>query len=102
MFVKWKLNWSDSNYGTGPEQKIAELGGKANGIISSLDYKNGEILGTIIDLTDLSELGQWNVIKITEEEALDFAKSINIDLILENGTIISPLIPVNLHSNLGE
>lgn len=90
MFATWKLDWTDPNYGTGPEEAIVALGGEAQGIIAYPDVVGGTILGKINKLTDFSTLSLWQVTAITDNQALEFAIAKNPEIILQNGELILP------------
>lgn len=91
MYATWKLSWKDPKYGVGPEQEICNRGFSAVGIISDSDVISGTILGTVSDDADLSDLEEWNVRVLTNEEALEFAQSVNSDVTLdEEGNLVFP------------
>jgi hypothetical protein len=93
-YATWKLNFTDPNYGTGPEERIAELGlgaeaGWSNGEVS----EGGTILGYVTEPVDESELTTWEVTNISEAEALDFCLALNPDAyLLPDGKIGAPLV----------
>jgi hypothetical protein len=92
-YATWKLNFTDPNYGTGPEDKMAELGFNAEGgwVAGSVENE-GVILGYLSAPVDESQLTDWQVINITESEALDFCQAINPDAyLLPDGKITAPL-----------
>ena len=92
-YATWKLNFADPNYGTGPEDKIAELGFGAEGAWVSGQVENGgTILGYVTEPQDESELTAWEFTNITQSEALDFCLSINPEAyLLPDGRITSPI-----------
>jgi len=72
-YATWKLNFDNPKYGTGPEDKIAELGAKAEAGWTSGAVENGEtILGYLDVEIDAEELSIWNFAFITQEQALNF------------------------------
>jgi hypothetical protein len=93
-YATWKLNFTDPNYGTGPEYKIAELGfgaeaGWSNGEVS----QGGTVLGYVTEAQDESELTPWNFTNITQEQALAFCLAINPEAnLLPDGKITAPLV----------
>ena len=91
-YATWKLNFTDPNYGTGPEDKIAELGFGAEGACSNGPVENGgTILGYVTEPVDESELTAWEVKNITEAEALEFCLAINPEAyLLPDGRITAP------------
>jgi hypothetical protein len=91
-YATWKLNFTDPKYGTGPEDKIAELGFGAEGAWVAGEVENGgTILGYVTELEDESELTAWEVTNITEAEALAFCLSINPEAyLLPDGRITAP------------
>jgi hypothetical protein len=92
-YATWKLNFTNPNYGTGPEDKIAELGFGAEGAWVSGETENEEtILGYVTEPVDESELTTWEVKNITQQEALDFCLAINPQAYLsDDGRIAAPI-----------
>lgn len=91
-YATWKLNFSDSKYGTGPEDKIAELGFGAEAAWISGESDTATILGYITEPVDESELTTWEVKNITQQEALDFCLAINPEAyLLDDGRIAAPV-----------
>jgi hypothetical protein len=65
-YATWKLNFTDPNYGTGPEDKIAELGFGAEGAWVAGEVENGgTILGYVTEPVDETELTTWELTNIT-------------------------------------
>jgi len=91
-YATWKLNFTDPNYGTGPEDKIAELGfGAEGGWVAGEVENGGTILGYVTEPVDESELTAWEVTNITEAEALEFCLSLNSEAyLLPDGRITAP------------
>jgi hypothetical protein len=97
-YATWKLNFTDPNYGTGPEDKIAELGfGAEGGWVAGQVENGGTILGYVTEPVDESKLTTWEVTNMTAAEALAFCQAINPDAyLLPDGKITAPredLIP---------
>jgi hypothetical protein len=92
-YATWKLNFTNSEYGTGPEDKIAELGYGAEGAwVAGQAEDNGIILGYVTEPQDESQLTAWDFTNITEAEALAFCQAINSNAyLLPDGTITAPL-----------
>jgi hypothetical protein len=92
-YATWKLDFTDPKYGTGPEQKIGELGFAAEGAWVSGQIENGGIiLGYITEPQDESKLTTWEFTNITQEEALAFCQAIDSKAyILEDGRITAPI-----------
>lgn len=92
-YATWKLNFTDPNYGTGPEYKIAELGGQAEGgWVSGQVEAGGTILGYLSGPVDEAELTAWGVTNISEANALAFCLAINPEAyLLEDGRIGAPM-----------
>jgi hypothetical protein len=92
-YATWKLNFTDPNYGTGPEYQIAELGYGAEGAwVAGQAEDNGTILGYVTEPQDESQLTAWNFTNITEAEALAFCLAINSNAyLLPDGRITAPL-----------
>jgi hypothetical protein len=91
-YATWKLNFTDPKYGTGPEDKIAELGfGAEAAWVAGQAENGGTILGYVTQPVDESELTAWEVINITEAEALEFCQAINPEAyLLPDGRITAP------------
>ena len=92
-YATWKLNFTDPNYGTGPEDKIAELGFGAEGAwVAGVIENGGTILGYVTEAQDESELTTWDFANITEAEALAFCQAINPEAyLLPDGRITAPI-----------
>jgi len=88
-YATWKLNFTNPNYGTGPEDKIGELGFAAEGAwVSGQVEDGGTILGYVTEEVDPSELTEWEFTNLTEAEALAFAQAIDpTATVLEDGRI---------------
>jgi len=92
-YATWKLNFTDPNYGTGPEDKIAELGFGAEGAWSNGPVENGAtILGYVTEPQDETELSAWEFTNISEAEALEFCQALNPEAyLLPDGRITAPI-----------
>jgi hypothetical protein len=92
-YATWKLNFTDPNYGTGPEAKIAELGFSAEGAwVSGAVEDGGIILGYVQGEPDASQLAKWDFSYLTETEALAFCAEINPEAyLLPDGKITIPM-----------
>ena len=92
-YATWKLNFTDPNYGTGPEDKIAELGFGAEGAWVAGEVENeGTILGYVTEEQDETELTAWDFTNMTEAEALAFCQAINPEAyLLPDGRITVPI-----------
>jgi len=92
-YATWKLNFTDLSYGTGPEDKIAELGFAAEGAwVSGEVQSGGTILGYVTEPQDESELTLWQFANITQAEALAFCQAINSEAhLLSDGKIVAPI-----------
>ena len=91
-YATWKLNFADPNYGTGPEDKIAELGFGAEGAwVDGQVETGGTILGYVTEEQDETELTAWDFTNITEAEALAFCQALNAEAyLLPDGRITAP------------
>ena len=94
-YATWKLNFANPDYGTGPEDKIAELGFSAEGAWVAGEIENGgTILGYVSEQLDEEELATWELSNITQEEALDFCIAINPEAyVTDDGRITIPYEP---------
>ena len=91
-YASWKLNFTDPNYGTGPETLISEKGGNAEGSWANGQVESGAtILGYVSGDFDTTGLEPWSYTPLTAEEALTFAQTINPDAYFtEQGYITAP------------
>jgi hypothetical protein len=95
-YATWKLNFTDPNYGTGPEDKIAELGfgAEAGWVLGEVENR-GLILGYLTEPVDETQLTPWEVRNITQAEALVFCLAINtVAYLFDNGKITIPYTPI--------
>jgi hypothetical protein len=92
-YATWKLNFTNPEYGTGPEDKITELGYGAEGAWADGEVEQGAtIMGYVTEPQDESELTLWDFQNITEQEALDFCLAINPEAyLLPDGRITAPI-----------
>jgi hypothetical protein len=75
-YATWKLNFTNSNYGTGPEPSIVEQGGTAEGSFAEGDITKGaRILGYFTG--EPTEVEAWEFTEITQQEALDFVLALD-------------------------
>jgi hypothetical protein len=91
-YATWRLNFTDPDYGTGPEELIAAQGFSAEGSWVNGQVENGgTILGYVTGEPDASVLTAWEYTSITQEQALEFAQAINPEAyLLEDGRITAP------------
>jgi hypothetical protein len=92
-YATWKLNFTNPEYGTGPEDKIAELGFTAEGAwLSGVIENGGIILGYVSEPLDESELTPWELKNITQAEAFEFCLLIDENAyLLDDGKITAPI-----------
>jgi len=92
-YATWKLNFTNPNYGTGPEDKIGELGFHGEGAwVSGAVEDGGTILGYVTEALNPVELTAWEFQNLSQEEALAFAQTIASDAyLLEDGRIAAPI-----------
>lgn len=92
-YALWDLKEDVTNYLSGPEARIIELGGTAEASWANGMVENGaDILGYVFGEFDINELAHWNYQEVTQEQALSFCLSINPDAyILANGKIAVPI-----------
>jgi len=96
-YATWKLNFTHPNYGTGPEDTIAELGFGAEGswVLGQVE-NGGTILGYLTEPVDETQLTTWEVKNITQAEALAFCLAINAEAyLLPDGRITVPIEDIN-------
>lgn len=92
-YATWKLNFANPEYGTGPEDTIADLGYGAEGAWVAGGAENGGIiLGYLTEPIDETQLTTWQVKNITQSQALDFCLAINPEAyLLDDGRITAPI-----------
>ena len=92
-YATWKLNFTNPDYGTGPEDTIADLGFGAEGAWVAGEAENGgTILGYLTEPANESQLSLWELKNLTEAQALAFCKAINpAAYLLPDGKITAPL-----------
>ena len=92
-YATWKLNFSNPDYGTGPEDKVAQLGFSAEGAWANDSVENGAtILGYVSEELNETKLDAWQFQNISQEEALDFCKLLNPKAyLLSDGRITTPI-----------
>jgi hypothetical protein len=91
-YATWKLNFTDPNYGTGPEDRIADLGFGAEGAwVAGQAENGGTVLGYLTEMVDETELTTWEFTNISQAEALAFCLAIHPEAYLVNdGRIAAP------------
>ena len=89
IYLKWKL--SEGTSGTGPEQQIADFGGRVSGspYVDSDGYRIFYLLeemttGTVSDLDSV-----WNVSEVSEADALTFCQNIWADATFDSDGYIT-------------
>ena len=92
-YATWKLNFTDPEYGTGPEDRIAELGFGAEGAWVAGEIENGgTVLGYVTEAVDESELTPWQFTNISQLDALEFCLAIDPRAyLLDDGRITAPI-----------
>ena len=92
-YATWKLNFANPDYGTGPEEAIADLGLGSDGAWVAGEAENaGTILGYLTEPADELQLTTWQVKNISQLEALEFCLAINPEAyLLTDGRITAPL-----------
>jgi hypothetical protein len=89
-YLKWRL--SEGTWGTGPEETIADRGGKASAgsYVDAAGYR----IGYLKVAADLSDLDAWDVSEVTEAEALTFSQQFCAEAeVTADGHISSPPPP---------
>jgi hypothetical protein len=92
-YATWKLNFTNPEYGTGPEDKISELGYQAEGGWADGQVENGAtIMGYLTEPQDETKLTAWQFKNISQLEALEFCLAINAEAyLLPDGRITAPI-----------
>ncbi len=92
-YATWKLNFTNPEYGTGPEDKIAELGFGAEGAwVAGQPENGGTILGYVTEAIDPAKVTAWEFQNLSQEQALAFAQAIAPNAyLLEDGRISAPI-----------
>jgi len=86
-YATWILNFTNPEYGTGPEATIVEQGGTAEGSMPDGDVTEGaEILGYFTG--NPTGLDAWSFTELTQDEALAFVTAIdNTAYVADDGRI---------------
>ena len=75
-YATWILDFTNPDYGTGPEASILTQGGTAQGATANGDVANGaEILGYFTG--EPTNLEAWSFTELTQDEALAFVTAID-------------------------
>ena len=94
-YATWKLNFTNPNYGTGPEQSIVEQGGSAHaGLQDNADIQQATILGYFAG--EPTDLDVWSFQEITQQEALDFVLAFDETAYVADDGEIAVIIPDNV------
>ena len=90
-YATWKLNFTDPQYGTGPEEEIASQNLSCEAAWIDGQAEDGGItLGYTSEEVDEVELAIWEVKNISESEALAFCQAIDpTAYLLADGRIAS-------------
>ena len=92
-YLKWKL--SEGTWGTGPEETIADRGGRAEA--SWAVDASGYRIGYLTQTANLDDLDTWDVSEQTEAEALAFCQALHGDAeVLPDGRISGPVPPEDI------
>ena len=87
-YLKWKLS-DDGTWGTGPEETIADRGGRAEASWAVDD--DGYRIGYLTSPANLDDLDTWDVSEQTEAAALTFCQALYGDAeVLPDGRISGP------------
>jgi len=90
-YLKWKLS-DDGTWGTGPEETIADRGGRAEASWAVDD--DGYRVGYLTQTANLDDLEVWDVTTQTEADALTFCQALYGDAeVLPDGRISGPPPP---------
>lgn len=86
-YLKWRLSQGTWEYG--PEQAIAESGGRAEA--GAYVDNDGYRIGYLTDPADLDDLADYDLSEITEAEALTFYQQFYADAaVMVDGYISTP------------
>ncbi len=90
IYLKWKL--SEGTWATGPEETIADRGGRAEA--SWAVDVDGYRIGYLTETANLDGLETWDVTTQTEAQALTFCQQFYADAAVSaDGTITGPPPP---------
>ncbi len=90
-YLKWKLS-DDGTWGTGPEETIADRGGRAEASWAVDD--DGYRVGYLTQTANLDDLEVWDVTTQTEADALTFCQALYAAAeVLPDGRISGPPPP---------
>jgi len=95
IYATWIINFDDNpNDGSTPEPEIRLRGGQASG---GLMVESQKVLGYIWDYETIDNeiANKWQIIILTQNEALTLAQTINPEIYLAaDGTLQSPAIEI--------
>lgn len=94
-YAVWQLDFTDQNYGVGPEGKSQEIGISCeSGWSKTNDQNETFILGYLSAPLDESLFTQWNLQNVSAAEALDFVKQIDASAHIALNGRIAVLTPL--------
>jgi hypothetical protein len=77
-YATWKLNFTDPNYGTGPEDEVQKSGISIESAWADGTIEEGAtILGYLTSPANEASLTKWHFLNLSEEDALAFCLNVN-------------------------
>ena len=94
-YATWKLNFTDPNYGTGPEESIVQQGGTVEASFAEGEVANGaRVLGYFSG--NPTGLESWDFTEITQQEALEFVLAFDDTAFVEEDGQINISFPAEI------
>lgn len=91
-YATWVLDFTNFDYGTGPEKAITVQGGSCQGAYPSGDVTKGsKILGYFTG--EVTGLEAWSFTEISQQEALEFVMAIDETAHLTQDGRIAVVLP---------
>lgn len=92
-YFKWKIDWSDPNYGTDPTGPVNDKGSRLESCFSGSD---NWIYGYLVEgEPNILDFELWYLTEITSVEMLEVAIEIDNLANIQNGKIIFPSMNPN-------
>ena len=88
MYVSWKLDWSDPNYGIGPEDGLKKMGTTLHSKFLIGNPTSGRYYGELDVPVSLDSFSQWDIQELDVEEYLEAAATVNQLCEIKDGVLV--------------
>lgn len=94
-YAIWQLDFTDQNYGIGPEEKSQEIGISCeSGWAKTNDQNETVVLGYLSAPLDEALFAQWNLQNVSAATALDFVRQVDPSAHIATNGRIAVLTPL--------